>query len=409
MISATDLRGRRFDICANVLVGIAIIGSAFHFWPNEENKVWQIFNFSNLAVFIWAIVLALIVFKDKKRVAMSMPGVCVWGYLIINILSIAFARDLGRSVGFNIKLGVVMVAGYSLICFSGKSMQAIRRIYYFVTIAVLISTLAGLATKFWFGAERLGFHGNIFKYGTYIGPMTVLCGVYWFGGEGILKKVFAGVILGGAILSSATAGALAAIMVGMMGAVFIIRKTSARLSIIGFVGFAVILLFLVPVKNEGLAIKNDCKLLEVYGGNIRQRYIEWQAELNMLEKRAGAGTAAGAINEYRSEFYYRLVKLNTLKAFDLNGWLACGAEIGVVGLMCLGWVFYSYGRKGWEAIVNGSDEIRRLAGANLAALIAAAVANIFGCLMYNGIIITFVLILAVAGAVEKLWRQTSEA
>jgi multisubunit Na+/H+ antiporter MnhF subunit len=71
-------------------------------------------------------------------------------------------------------------------------------------------------------------------------------------------------------------------------------------------------------------------------------------------------------------------------------------------------MFYSYGKKSWGAIVHGSDEVKRLAGANLAALIAAAVANVFGCLMYNGIIIVFVLILAMIGSVEKLWRREDE-
>ncbi|MCK4887809.1 MAG: O-antigen ligase family protein, partial [Planctomycetes bacterium] len=252
------------------------------------------------------------------------------------------------------------------------------------------------------------FHGNIFKYGTYVGPMAALCGAYWFGGKGILKKLLAGVIVGGAVLSSATIGAVASIVAGLMVTAVVIKNTTARLGIILFIGLAVVLLFLLPAKNDGLSIAKDFKLTEADGENVRQRYIEWQAELNMLEKRAGAGTAAGAINDYRSEFYYRLVKLNTLKAFDLNGWLACGAEIGVVGLMCLGWVFYSYGKKSWAIVVNGSDEVRRLAGANLAALTAAAVANVFGCLMYNGIIIVFVLILAMMGSVEKLWRRENE-
>ena len=403
-----ELRDRHIDTCANVLVGIAVVGSAFHFWPGEESKIWQVFNFSNSAVFIWAIILALMVFKDKKKVVSSMPSICVWGYLVISMLSIAFTKDIGRSVGFNMKLTAIMVAGYSLICFSGKSMPAIKRIYYFTTAAVLVSVGTALVTKFWWPANGLGFHGNIFKYGTYVGPMAALCGAYWFGGEGILKKLFAAVIVAGAVLSSATVGALASILAGMMVVTVVIKNTKARLGIIVFVGLAVVLLFLLPAKNDGLSIAKDFKLTEADGGNVRQRYIEWQAELNMLEKRAGAGTAAGAINDYRSEFYYRLVKLNTLKAFDLNGWLACGAEIGVVGLMCLGWMFYSYGKKSWRAIVHGSDEVKRLAGANLAALITAAVANVFGCLMYNGIIIVFVLILAMIGSVEKLWGREDE-
>jgi len=403
-----ELRDRHIDTCTNVLVGIAVVGSAFHFWPGEGSKIWQVFNFSNSAVFIWAIILALMVFKDKKKVASSMPSICVWGYLVISMLSIAFAKDIGRSVSFNMKLTAIMIAGYSMVCFSGRSMPAIRRIYYFITAAVLISVGAGLVTKFWWPMNRLGFHGNIFKYGTYVGPMAVLCGAYWFDSNGISKKLFAGVLVAGAVLSSATVGMVAAVVAGMMGAVFVIKNTTARLGIIAFVSLAVVLLVLLPAKNNGLSIKNDCKLTEADGGNVRQRYIEWQAELNMLEKRAGAGTAAGAINDYRSEFYYRLVKLNTLKAFDLNGWLACGAEIGIVGLMCLGWVFYCYGKKSWAIVANGSDEVRRLAGANLAALTAAAVANVFGCLMYNGIIIVFVLILAMTRSVEMLWRREDE-
>ena len=82
--------------------------------------------------------------------------------------------------------------------------------------------------------------------------------------------------------------------------------------------------------------------------DLRQRYIEWQAQINLLKDRAGAGTGIGCLNNHRSEYYGRLPKRNTIAAFDQNGWLATASETGLVGLICLCWIFRDYLTKGFQ-------------------------------------------------------------
>ena len=76
--------------------------------------------------------------------------------------------------------------------------------------------------------------------------------------------------------------------------------------------------------------------------NIKQRYLEWQALINLLEDRAVSGSGPGCMNQYRGEHYHRLPKLNTIKPFDQNGYLALAAECGIVGLICFIWILFAF-------------------------------------------------------------------
>ena len=149
------------------------------------------------------------------------------------------------------------------------------------------------------------------------------------------------------------------------------------------------------------------------GLNLRQRYIEWQAETNLLEQRTVTGTGAGCINTYRSSFYYRLPKLNTLKSFDQNGYLATAAETGIIGLVSFCWVVLHYGRLAFSQVVTTRRKLdvapHRFAAANLAGLVGAAVANLFSSVHYNGILIVFVLTLALTAGTQKLYGEQQDA
>jgi O-antigen ligase len=155
--------------------------------------------------------------------------------------------------------------------------------------------------------------------------------------------------------------------------------------------------------NPSWRLLDDLKLAESDEVNLRQRYIEWQAEINLLQERTVTGTGAGCINDYRSNFYYRLPKLNTLKAFDQNGWLAVGAETGIVGLVCFCWIVLYYGKAALNRVTDcryeSSHTDRRFAVAGLAGIAAASVANLFSSVHHNGILIAFVLVLGlISGA-----------
>ena len=150
-------------------------------------------------------------------------------------------------------------------------------------------------------------------------------------------------------------------------------------------------------------------LQEIDSSNLRQRYIEWQAEINLLEDRTAIGTGAGCINNHRSNYYYRLPKLNTLQAFDQNGWLACGAETGVWGLVCFSWIIVHHVKLAYcqiKKIRHDNSFIKyRFAIANFAGLLALCVANLFSSVHYNGVLIVFVLVLALISKNHSLFGE----
>jgi hypothetical protein len=202
-----------------------------------------------------------------------------------------------------------------------------------------------------------------------------------------------------AIISSGSFGAIAAIFAGMLVTAVIVPRWSVRIAILAAV-----------ISGTGfLPIGDDIRIAEKDGTNLKQRYIEWQAEINLLENRTVTGTAAGCINEYRSNFYYRLPKLNTLKPFDQNGWLAAGAETGILGLVCFCWVVLHYGKAAFLKVMDSrwrnGHTIDRFAAANFAGLSAACVANLFSSIQYNGIVIIFVLVLALITGTSRLSEE----
>ena len=157
------------------------------------------------------------------------------------------------------------------------------------------------------------------------------------------------------------------------------------------------------------AAGSDFALKENDEINLRQRYIEWQAEINLLEKRGITGTGAGCVNDYRSNFYYRLPKLNTLKVFDQNGFLAIGAETGLLGLAAFIWILIHYGRMSLRDFLHlqagENPQACAMTTANTAAFVSALTANLFSSVHYNGILIVFVLLLSLISSVNKIYAR----
>lgn len=396
---------------AIILAGIAIIASAFHFWPFEDSKIWQLLNPSNLSVLVWILLLAvLFLLKSNRRrkIISLLPHLSVFAYLIVNILSMAFASDWYRTANFTIKLLLILIGGYMLFSWAISSIKSLRLVYGLATAAVIASLSYCFLSRFLFSADKFGFHSNPYKYGTYIGTLVPLCGAYLFTSSRSWKILFGAVIVLVAFISSGSLGALAAISIGMSIAIVSIPRWSIRFYIISCIVLGIGTLTLLN-SSPALAVQDDIKLAEKDGTNLKQRYIEWQAEVNLLEDHTITGTAAGCINEYRSNFYYRLPKLNTLKAFDQNGWLATGAETGILGLVCFCWIVLYYGKLAFSQGINSVQKARspahRFARANFIGLITACIANLFSSVHYNGILIIFALVLALISGTNQLYGE----
>ena len=272
-----------------------------------------------------------------------------------------------------------------------------------------MAILACIYTRLACDPKQFGFHGNVFKYGTYIGILVPLAGIYLLCGSKF--QSLSGILITAAgVFSAGSAGACLAIFAGLITTLVLSKKPSTRAGIIICLLLSAAVL---PLSNRVFdsAISSDFALKENDGINLRQRYIEWQAEINLLEKRGITGTGAGCVNDYRSNFYYRLPKLNTLKAFDQNGFLAVAAETGLLGLSAFIWIIIHYGRMSLKnCMFLQTDENHpsiRMTVANTATFVSALTANLFSSVHYNGILIVFVLLLSLISSVNRIYGENT--
>lgn len=393
------------------LSAVAILFSSLHFWPLADHKKWQLLCIPNLSVIIWIIIISgyFIYRKGRWKNTSLLPHISIFAYLAINLLSIAFANDTSRALNFTAKLILMLIGGYTLFSVAISDKKAYRLIYIIASIAAGISIMYCFLDRFLLRNETFGFFDNPYKYGTYIGMLVPLTVSYLFLLPHYLGWLFGFILLTLAILTCGSLGAIAAIICGMAVLTIVIREWLPRivifLSLLAAIGLIIIL-----NNNPAITpIENEIKLLEADNINLKQRYIEWQAELNLLEERTIPGTAAGSINDYRSSYYYRLPKLNTLKAFDQNGWLATAAETGLIGFICFCWIIAYYFKSAYVQFIT----IRKTEALaeykyvliNFVSLIATFVANIFSSVHYNGVLIIFVLILVLVSKTKATYTE----
>jgi len=401
--------GRGALRCAGGLSTVAVVASAFHFWPFEENRLWWMFCPSNTAVLAGMVLLAaMYLIKAKRKVVISLlPHVSILAYLAVNILSAGFAGGFGRTVSFTAKLVLMLLGGYMLFSSAISSRRALQGFYGLAAAAVTICVVSALILRSAARTGGGGFFGSEYKYGTYVGTLTALCGAGLFADRRPLVVFFAVCLLIGVMTSAASLGCIAAVIATVIIWLVYLPVLSTRLAIIGAVLCGLGVGLLTSVGSEEVGLKNEIRLAEKDGTNLKQRYIEWQAEVNLLEKRTMTGSGAGCINDHRSSFYYRLPKLNTLAAFDQNGWLATAAESGVLGLVCFCWIVLEYGKSSLRQLADSAGPDvppKELAVGNLAALTAGCVANVFSSVQYNGVLIAFVLVLVLISSRERLCR-----
>jgi len=398
-------------LCAIALTGVAIVSSALHFWPFDSSKVWQMLCLPNSAVLAWILILTVyFILKRGQWTGTSLlPHLSVFAYLAVNVLSVAFTADLGRAISFIGKLTLMLIGGYMLFSSAISSIKSLCIVYGLATTAILISVAYCLLARFGFGTNNFGFFDNPYKYGTYTGTLVPLCTSYLFMSSRFSKRLLAAILLIGTLISSGSLGAVIAITIGIAAFAVVIKRWFLRICIISCLLCGIGLIFLLDSNLAVVPLRDDIKLTEEDGINLKQRYIEWQAELNLLEERTITGTAAGCINDYRSNFYYRLPKLNTLKAFDQNGWLAVSAETGILGLVCFCWIIVYYSKLAYSQITTAnriaSVKVNRIAVANFIGFIAACAANLISSVHYNGILIVFVLILVLISRTNRIFGQ----
>ena len=388
---------------STIAAGLAVILSAFHFWPLEGHRLGEMLCPANTVVMLWIPVAGSLWFTHRNRVrggARLVPA-SILAYVGTLVLSTAFAPSTARSVGYVSKLVLWCLGGYALFACACTNDRGRRLVHILACLALAAAIGACLIGKYYGHVNSYGFFGSPFKYGTYIGMLAPLCGIWLVMGASPIGKVAGMLLPFVAVLSSGTLGAVAAITAGLVAAAVLAPSWRLRgqLLMVAAAGLIVASTWQVSLTS---AFRVDCAIYETDGSNIRQRYIEWQALINLLEDRALIGTGAGCVNEHRSEYYYRLPKLNTLAPFEENGYLATAAEGGILALTCLLWVIADHFAGLRSGIASArrrnSPEGLRTSLASFAGLTGACVANVFSAVQFNGVLVVFVLILVLSQA-----------
>ena len=368
-------------------------------------QLWRMFYVSNMCCMAGILFGILFLFKSKykERFLTVLPHFSVLAYVIVNFLSISIANNFARAFVYSMKLGLVLLGGWFLFVNAISRRKDLKLFYILAAISVTVSVLGCIFFRFSFEPGRFGFVGSSYKYGSYTGMLVPLACVYLVGLSGGWRVW--GVLLAAAgIFSVGNAGGIISIFAGLATGLAVSKDTSVKWKILicivlGAAGFVI---SGYTFEKSGA---DDFGILEKDGINLRQRYIEWQAELNLLEARGAAGSGAGSINDYRSKYYYKLPKLNTLEDFDQNGFLAVGAEVGIIGLVCFIWILIYYGRQSFCDYLEFSrmkDRECELMGlANCCGFVSAVVVNIFSSVHYNGILIVFVFILSLTEGINR--------
>ena len=393
---------------ALILSVATILTSLLHFWPLGNHSLWRLLLPANTLSALWILIIVLgALFLGRRELLFdSLPHVSVLAYLAINVMSISVADDPARAVSYTAKMVLIFVGSYSLFRTATLHQGQRTALYRTITAAAVISVVAGLVTGANEDSDSFGFFESAFKYASYLSVVVPLAATYLLLSQRAWAQLGGGLLVAGTVATGASMGLLLAVSVAMgalcCGRIGWIARTIVATALVGG--------FLVAAGTEARRARlgEDFSWVEPDGLNLRQRYLEWQAEINLLGERSIAGSGAGDINSQRSKYYHRLPKLNTLLAFDQNGWLTSAAENGLLGLICFCWIVLHHGSVALRKIKMSADPAAaRCHWAHLAGLLSACVAHLFSSLYYNGVLIAFVLLLAMIGTEPTSQERSS--
>jgi len=389
-----------------VLASLALILSAFHFWPFDASRAWQTIGPTNVTVMALVAMMVLFALRNPRQLREYAPHVSVMAYVVITVLSLTFAPKLSRGLSFSGKLVLIAIGGYAAFMFAASTRRGLQALYAAATAAWALA-VGGCVIGRLFFARDFGFFTEASKYGSYVAILTPLCGATMLTSPRLPGKLVGMLLIAATAVSAGTVGCILAVVVGLCVAAISLGRHAWPVGLaLLFCFIGVVMLWHAQFISP---LRGDARLSEKDGTNLRQQYIEWQALVNLLEERTATGSGAGCMNEYRSEYYYRLPKLNTLDPFNQNGWLTIAAETGILGLVCFVWMMSYHMTMAWRTRHRSRPAwVRRYGVANLAALAGACVAQAFSSFLFNGVLIVAILALSLAQAVALRLEDSSD-
>lgn len=356
-VAAGKIKRLRFTL---LLAGSYVFLSVFHFWPFAGSALWRMCNPVNITAGVWFGIVLVEALIKKRKVKLIWPDVSVFCFVLMNIFSAAFTDNWSRTIPFIFKLITNLILGFVVLASSIKNKGDLKFIFKVIVAAAGITVAAPVIIGGYV------FFENAYKYVSYCSILVVL-------GSGYL------------IAKSRIRNCHVGLRPPRNNIFKFLSTTSP--------------LIMVPLVLMCFYNTDGIRFTENDGVNLRQGYIEWQTFMNVSEKMGAIGCGAGCINDVRSSFYYKLPKLNTVNVFNQNGWLCILAETGIVGLICWVWIFVRYFKKAYFAFKNGEKELAMVCMAGLACV---CVVHIFSSVLFNGVLVGLVVVLALIESVERV-------
>lgn len=127
--------------------------------------------------------------------------------------------------------------------------------------------------------------------------------------------------------------------------------------------------------------------------NIKNRYLEMQASLNMLSKNTLFGVGMGNFQSNIGVYYNEIPKINTAEPNQNNGYLVTASTMGIFGLTVFIWIIFSLIKNNYSNFRTAKSENRGIYLSLLGSLVACAVENFFSVLLTSAIILPFIFLL----------------
>ncbi len=380
------------------LAALLVVSLALHSWPAGGNPglqpIWPV----HLVLPAWMGLASILCLRSRwrERIVRAMPPACLWGYLAVCLLSVAVADHPGRAATAAGKIWVCCLATYTLVVIAADERSGMGRLAGLLCATAGLAVTMGLAQRL-AGEAADGLFGSPLKLATFL-AMTVPTGWAWLVSSADRRMRIAGVALAcGGLVACGGVWGWAGMVAGVVVA-GILWPAGRRWLAITVMSAATTLCAAHALKMLA-PLRQDARLIEDDRTDIRQRYLEWQALVNLLAERPIVGAGIGCLNDHRSEYYLRLPKRNTIASFDQNGWLAAAGETGLLGLACLSAAFGHHIRLAWTARRTPPGR------AVLAGLVGAVLANVGCAVQYAGLWPGVVLLMAMASCAATAARE----
>jgi O-antigen ligase len=121
--------------------------------------------------------------------------------------------------------------------------------------------------------------------------------------------------------------------------------------------------------------------------NIKSRYLEMQASLNLLAENTALGMGLGNYQNNIGKYYNGFPKVNTAQPNEDNGYLVIASTSGILGLAAFLWIFLQaiqYCRTAWQ---SGNGMQKALFWGLLGSLTAILTENFFSYLLSASLLV----------------------